>query len=130
MLFCTLCIFLLILSLFYNTVETTNFDLDTDNDDDELFKTMEKLSIIFEPLRNCNSLDAIIICQIFGHFLTDFFPSQDILNKCIGEFLSKQQNHYKYLIEILFIVSICSKFSYSNHSISLAKIIRFTVDYR
>lgn len=67
---------------------------------------MEKLSIIFEPLRWCNSLDARIICQVFGYFLAEFFPAQDILNKCIGEFLSKQQNHYKYLIEILYMVSI------------------------
>nr|XP_027200979.1 huntingtin-like isoform X2 [Dermatophagoides pteronyssinus] len=46
----------------------------------------------------------MIICQVFGYFLAEFFPPQDILNKCIGEFLSKQQNHYKYLIEILFII--------------------------
>ncbi|KAH7639233.1 hypothetical protein HUG17_3266 [Dermatophagoides farinae] len=98
------------LSMIVNTtylVGTTNFDLETndDNDDgDELFKTMEKLSIIFEPLRWCNSLDARIICQVFGYFLAEFFPAQDILNKCIGEFLSKQQNHYKYLIEILYMI--------------------------
>ena len=90
-------------------METTNFNLETNNGDDDdddddnktnddpnadgsnkLFKTMEKLSIIFEPLRYCNSFDAMIICQVFGYFLAEFFPPQDILNKCIGEFLSKQ----------------------------------------
>ncbi|KAI7693141.1 Huntingtin [Sarcoptes scabiei] len=65
---------------------------------------MEKLSLLLEPLKWCNSFEAECICQVYGPFLSDFFPAQDILNRCIGEFLSKQQNHRKYLIEILFYI--------------------------
>ncbi len=76
-------------------------------DDDELFSSLEQLSVIFEPLKTgqCNSLQAAALCSVLGHFLVDFFPAQDLLNKCIGEFLSNQQNHYKYLTDILFVVS-------------------------
>lgn len=75
--------------------------------DDELFSSLEQLSVIFEPLKTgqCNSLQAAALCSVLGHFLVDFFPAQDLLNKCIGEFLSNQQNHYKYLTDILFVVS-------------------------
>lgn len=52
---------------------------------DEMFMNMEQLSVIFEPLRSCNSLQASVTCQVMGHFLVDFFPAQDLLNKCIGE---------------------------------------------
>lgn len=77
------------------------------SDNDELFMAMEQLSVIFEPLKFCNSFEANLICQVLGHFLVEFFPPQDLLNKCIGEFLSNQQSHYKYLTDILFVVS-CS----------------------
>lgn len=75
--------------------------------DDELFSSMEQLSVIFEPLKgpHCNSLQAATLCAVMGHFLVDFFPAQDLLNKAIGEFLSNQQNHYKSLTDILFVVS-------------------------
>ncbi|KAH9390128.1 hypothetical protein TYRP_007677 [Tyrophagus putrescentiae] len=74
--------------------------------DDELFSSLEQLSVIFEPLKTgqCNSLQAAALCSVLGHFLVDFFPAQDLLNKCIGEFLSNQQNHYKYLTDILFVI--------------------------
>ena len=80
----------------------------TQPENDELFMSMEQLSDIFEPLKSCNSLQASVICQVMGHFLVDFFPVQDthLLNKCISEFLSNQQNHYKYLTDILFVVCI------------------------
>ena len=89
-------------------VDSVDFEVETQTDktqnDDELFRRMEKLSTLFDLLKSCNSFEANAICQVFGHFLTDFFPKQDLLNKCVSEFISNQQNHYKHLTNILFIV--------------------------
>lgn len=87
-------------------VGPTNLNVKAYPDNEELFMTMEQLSVIFDPLRCCNSMQANVFCQVMGYFLVDFFPAQDLLNKCIGEFLSSQQNHYKYLTDILFVVKI------------------------
>lgn len=84
------------------------------NDDEMLYKTMERLSNIFEPLRNCcNSFEADILSQTLATFLVDFFPPEHLLNKCIGEFLSNQQQHCKYLATMLF--AIFSRFQGDLH---------------
>jgi huntingtin len=90
---------------FISTVGSIGLDLEKNIDDSEEFLlAMEKLSVIFERLKNCLSFEAQQICNILPHFLCEFFPTQDILNKCIGEFLSKQQTHAKHLANVLFVV--------------------------
>lgn len=83
------------------------------SDDEQLYKTMERLSNMFEPLRHCNSLEADLLSQTLATFLVDFFPPEHLLNKCIGEFLSNQQQHCKYLATMLF--AIFSRFQGDLH---------------
>ncbi|XP_054167381.1 huntingtin-like [Oppia nitens] len=86
-------------------VGSVGLDLDKTMDDSEEFLlAMEKLSVIFERLKTCHAYEAQQICNVLPHFLCEFFPTQDILNKCIGEFLSGQQTHAKHLANILFVV--------------------------
>ena len=73
-------------------------------ENETLYSVMEQLSTIFDLLTHCNTREGTLLCQILGHFLVDFFPAQDLLNKCIGQFLSNQQNHYKHLTNVLFVV--------------------------
>lgn len=81
--------------------------------EDELYKTMERLSSMFEPLRVCNSLEADVLSHTLATFLVDFFPPSHLLNKCLGEFLSSQQQHCKYLARMLF--AIFSRFQTDVH---------------
>ncbi|CAG2108008.1 unnamed protein product, partial [Medioppia subpectinata] len=96
--------FQLILSATY-FVGSVGLDLEKNMDDSEEFLlAMEKLAVIFERLKTCLSYEAQQICNVLPHFLCEFFPTQDILNKCIGEFLSGQQTHAKHLANILYVV--------------------------
>ena len=49
--------------------------------------------------------EASVMARVLPHFLTDFFPPQDIMNKIIGEFLSSQQPHPKLMAGVIFKVS-------------------------
>ncbi|CAG2183342.1 unnamed protein product, partial [Oppiella nova] len=96
--------FQLILSATY-FVGSVGLDLEKNMDDSEEFLlAMEKLAVIFERLKTCLSYEAQQICNVLPHFLCEFFPTQDILNKCIGEFLSGQQTQAKHLANILYVV--------------------------
>ena len=46
--------------------------------------------------------EARLIARVLPHFLLDFFPAQDIMNKIIGEFLSSQQPHPALMARVIF----------------------------
>lgn len=97
------------------------------DDSEEFLLAMEKLSVIFERLKTCHSFEAQQICNVLPHFLCVFFPTQDILNKCIGEFLSGQQIHTKHLANILFVVFFEIKLIFSD-SLIQHFLNRFSID--
>lgn len=110
------------------TVGSVGLDLEKDMDDSEEFLlAMEKLAVIFERLKTCRSFEAQQICNVLPHFLCTFFPTQDILNKCIGEFLSGQQTHSKHLANILFVVSLDCALN-PIHSINYRFTNRYLID--
>ena len=49
--------------------------------------------------------EAQIVSRVLPRLLLDFFPSQEIMNKVIGEFLSSQQPHPELMAEVLFKVN-------------------------
>ena len=52
--------------------------------------------------------EARVITQILPAFLMDFFPSQDVMNKVIAEFLSCQQPHPELMADVVFQVRMLS----------------------
>ena len=79
--------------------------MDINSTENEELMAMEKLNVIFDRLKTCYPYEAEHICKILPNFLFDFFPTQDILNKCIGEFLSCKQSHAQHLASVLFQVT-------------------------
>ena len=79
--------------------------MDINSTENEELMAMEKLNVIFDRLKTCYPYEAEHICNILPNFLFDFFPTQDILNKCIGEFLSCKQSHAQHLASVLFQVT-------------------------
>ncbi|XP_022909585.2 huntingtin [Onthophagus taurus] len=69
---------------------------------DNLVKTIEKVSAIFDKIKKGNLFDVEILCAIIPNILNDFFLPSDILTKVVGEFLSPQQNHPKLLSRVVF----------------------------
>ncbi|KAI1278484.1 Huntingtin [Halotydeus destructor] len=69
---------------------------------EELLAAMEKVSTIFDRLKVCSPQEAETICHSLPMVLIDFFPSQNILNKIIGELLSAQQLYPEHLSLIVF----------------------------
>ncbi|KAG1678706.1 Huntingtin [Nymphon striatum] len=93
------------------------------SDHETIITAMERATVLFDRFvrqQELNSLEASgkkgektkirkgfpyeaeIISTILPTFLTDFFPSQEILNKVIGEFLSSQQPHPQLMASVVF----------------------------
>lgn len=78
-------------------------DAPTDPENEEqLLVAMERVSMIFDRLKVCQALEASVICSILSHVLYEFFPTQDVLNKVISEFLSSQQPYPQHVAYVLF----------------------------
>lgn len=71
-------------------------------DSDSLIIAMERLTMLFDRIRKSYPFEAEIVSKILPHFLGDFFPTQDAMNKVIGEFLSSQQPHPQLIAGVLF----------------------------
>lgn len=54
--------------------------------------------------------EARVITRIMPSFLIDLCPSQDIMNKVIGEFLYTQQPHPQLMAELIFEVTLVDIF--------------------
>ncbi|XP_064465594.1 huntingtin-like [Ornithodoros turicata] len=63
---------------------------------------LERATLLFDRIKRGYPFEAQVISRIMPVFLWDFFPTQDILNKVIGEFLSNQQPHPQFLAGVLF----------------------------
>lgn len=79
---------------------------DTSEDDasssEELFSAMEKIGVMYDRLKSCQPREADAICRTLPHLLVEFFPTQDVLNKVIGEMLSAQQLYPQHLAFVVF----------------------------
>ena len=69
---------------------------------EELLSAMEKVAAIFDRLKSCGPTEAEAICAGLPSLLVEFFPTQDILNKMIGELLSAQQLYPQHLVSVVF----------------------------
>ncbi|XP_044753476.1 huntingtin isoform X2 [Coccinella septempunctata] len=67
-----------------------------------LVQTVEKFSALFEYIKRGYIFEAEIVCSLLPQVLDDFFTPADILTKVIGEFLSAQQPHQKFLSKVVF----------------------------
>ncbi|XP_053209649.1 huntingtin-like [Panonychus citri] len=72
-----------------------------DNNEDLLF-AMERVRLIFDRLKICNKKEAELIASIIPQILCDFLPTQEILNKIIGEFLSNQTIYPQHMATIIY----------------------------
>ncbi|RWS31040.1 huntingtin-like protein [Leptotrombidium deliense] len=94
------------LSMMFTALYVFGLSLGNENDEtaniEELLSAMEKIAVIFDRLKVCTPNEASIICAVIPALLCDFFPTQDVLNKIIGEFISSQQVNRKYLSSIIF----------------------------
>ncbi|RWS13922.1 huntingtin-like isoform X3 [Dinothrombium tinctorium] len=94
------------LSIIFTSLYVFGLSIDNENDEanntEELLSAMEKIGVIFDRLKICIPSEAEIISSIIPYLLCDFFPTQDVLNKIIMEFLSSQQLNRKYLAHIIF----------------------------
>ena len=72
--------------------------------DDDILEAMEKIAVLFDRLKVCCPHEAKVISSALPSLLVDFFPTQDILNKVIGEFVSSQQLYPHLLANIVFAV--------------------------
>jgi huntingtin len=77
----------------------------TDSNED-LLLAMEKIGVLFDRLKVCGANEAYTLASIIPNMLYDFFPTQDILNKIIGEFLSSQHFYPQNSALIIFKVMI------------------------
>ncbi|XP_014662838.1 PREDICTED: huntingtin-like [Priapulus caudatus] len=71
-------------------------------DPEHLIVAMERLTMLFDRIRKGYPFEAEVVSKILPHFLADFFPTQDAMNKVIGEFLSSQQPHPQLIVGVLF----------------------------
>lgn len=69
---------------------------------DDLVQTIEKISAIFDHIKKGLPVEVETLCFVLPDILNDFFPPSDILTKVIGEFLSPQQPHPKFLSRVVF----------------------------
>jgi huntingtin len=74
------------------------------NSDEDMLEAMEKIAILFDRLKVCSPHEAKVISFALPSLLVDFFPTQDILNKVIGEFVSSQQLYPHLLADVVFAV--------------------------
>ena len=66
---------------------------------------MEKVGVLFDRLKVNGVNEACLLSSIIPNMLCDFFPTQDILNKIIGEFLSSQHVYPQYSAMVIFKVT-------------------------
>ena len=63
---------------------------------------MERVNTLFDRMRSGCATVARVVADVMPHFLLDFFPSEDVINKCVGELLSAQQPHPELAAKMLF----------------------------
>lgn len=80
-------------------------DMAVDRDPEALIRAMERVNVLFDRMREGCPAEARVMSHVLPHFLLDFFPAQDIMNKIIGEFLSSQQPHPGLVAGVIFTVS-------------------------
>jgi huntingtin len=69
---------------------------------DDIAAAMEKIAVMFDRLKFCGPDEASLMCSVLPALLVDFFPTQDVMNKVIAEFLSNQQLYPQLIADVLF----------------------------
>ena len=103
-----LCSLLLEASREQQATSQTQPSADVITDPEVLVKTMERVNALFERMRSGCTTVARVIGDVMPHFLLDFFPPQDVVNKVVGELLSTQQSFPELVARILFKVNLHS----------------------
>uniref|UniRef100_T1KK12 Huntingtin n=1 Tax=Tetranychus urticae TaxID=32264 RepID=T1KK12_TETUR len=82
--------------------ETPSSTVSTNDTNEDLLFAMERVRLIFDRLKICNKKEADMIASIIPQILCDFLPTQEILNKIIGEFLSNQNIYPQHMATIIY----------------------------
>lgn len=76
-----------------------------DIEPDALVKSIERTSAIFDRIRRGYAAEVEVLSTVLSAVLVDFFQPFDIMTKVIGEFLSSQQPHPKFMSAVVFKVA-------------------------
>ncbi|XP_013873563.1 huntingtin isoform X2 [Austrofundulus limnaeus] len=71
-------------------------------DSESVIVAMERVSVLFDRIRKGLPSEARVVSRILPQFLDDFFPTQDVMNKVIGEFLSNQQPYPQFMATVVY----------------------------
>jgi len=102
--------FSLLLTTFYvfgpsvGTEHKIEQNMQDNPEEEDMVEAMEKVAAMFDRLKVCCPYEAKVISTALPSFLVDFFPTQDVLNKVIGEFVSSQQLYPHFMADIVFSV--------------------------
>ncbi|KAK7570771.1 hypothetical protein V9T40_010138 [Parthenolecanium corni] len=82
--------------------DRTNEEANESFDTEKLVARMEKISFFFKRIQIGTQSEVRFICTLLPQILIDLFPSSEILNKVILEFLSPSQRYPELMAQIVF----------------------------